>query len=108
VQGYETETSIVAWLKALDIIPQDVQRMSIEDPIVGLNPDRVPVRYLGSVAFEWDSWGPSTPTQFLDALVAETAGTRQRDIIVATLTSLGQSVAEEDVNDVTYRLRLAS
>ena len=88
-------------------MPEDVLTLAVErHPRLNLNPDAIPMGYLAGVAYEWDSWGISSPVEFLDAIELETAGSTRRDVIVETLSALGRAIAEEETEDITYRLRL--
>ena len=111
-QGSFTRASLTSpifdWLKAIGAVPQDQPVLSWghnqNTPL--LNPDSIRIGYLAMVACEWDSWGPSTPTEFLDAMELETEGHERRDTIAETLTALGRAIAEEESEEKTYRLRL--
>lgn len=90
--------SAVDWLKALAIIPDDVNWMRPVLPKIELDPAAIPVGYLAAVAFEWDSWGESTPEQFLDAIQCEMRGAR-RDAIAELLMSLGREANQAEALD---------
>lgn len=87
----------VDWLKAIGVIPTDVDAMKVSQVRLELDPDAIEAGYLASVAFEWDSWGPSSPTDLMFALECELKGSPQRDAISDTLLALGRA-ATEDVN----------
>jgi hypothetical protein len=40
-------------------------------PRLNLQPDHIPAGYLAEVAYEWDTWGESTPPEFIEAFSAE-------------------------------------
>ena len=83
--------SIFEWLKAVGLVPQDVKRMDIRQVLTDLDPENISVKYIAAAAYEWDTWGPSTPDQFLKAISAECRGAK-RDLIVETLMSLGREM----------------
>lgn len=56
-------------------------------PRTEMDPRYIPADYLASVAAEWDSWGPSSPVEFINALACEVRGAR-RDIIVEALNAI--------------------
>ena len=95
------------WLRAIGAVPaeQGVLRWGHNQNYKTLNADAIPMGYLAMVACEWDSWGPSSPKQFLDAMELETAGHEARDLIVETLEALGRAIAEEE-DTTTYRIHL--
>lgn len=99
---------VFEWLQAIGVVPADVDTVKYGrvNPILNLNANAIGAFYLAAVAFEWDTWGPSTPTEFLDALQMETAGNNRRDTVAETLSALGRAIAEEDSEDRAYRLRL--
>ena len=96
------------WLRAIGVVPAEVAELkwghNQNAPL--LNPDAIKAGYISQVAAEWDSWGRSTPTQFLDAMELETVGTTKRDVIAETLEALGRAIAEESQEDTAHRLRL--
>lgn len=85
---------IFTFLKNVGSVPFDV--MSVAASQVRLTIDRtaIPAGYLASAAYEWDSWGPSQPSDFINAIEAELDPTR-RDIVAQVLTSLGRSTESE-------------
>lgn len=85
-------TSTFEWLKAIGLVPQETKRMDIRQVLTDLDPENISVQYLAAAAFEWDSWGPASPDQFLKALSAECRGAK-RDLVVETLTMLGREMA---------------
>jgi len=90
---YSDMTSVFEWLKAIGLVPAETKRMDVRQVLTDLDPENISVRYLAAAAFEWDTWGPSNPDQFLNALSAETRGAK-RDLIVETLSSLGRAAVE--------------
>ena len=114
-----SESPVFEWLKSIGAVPASVHatghaliedghasRYSQNQPVLNLDGDAIPARYLALTAGEWDTWGKSTPTQFLDAIELETAGHTKRDTVYETLWALGRAIAEEESEDKTYRLRL--
>jgi hypothetical protein len=97
-RGYRSAAS---WLRSIGVIPDEVLHVRPRQPILNLDADKVEAGYLAAVAFEWDSWGPASPLQFIDALEYETAGTGKRDAIAEILTQLGRAT-EEDVDTVGF------
>lgn len=51
----------------------------------------VPAWYLASAAWEWDSWGASHPSEFIEAIMTELDPV-SRDFVASLLTSLGRAV----------------
>lgn len=85
------EWGVFAFLKNIGVVPWGVMSMPREKIRLTIDPSSVPAGYLASCAYEWDSWGPSQPTEFVRAIDAELHPER-RDFIAAILTSLGRSV----------------
>jgi len=85
-------TSVFEWLKAVGLVHQSVTRMPIRQ-VVELDPECIDVKYLASAAYEWDSWGPTGPDDFIKALSAECKGAK-RDLILETLMALGRQMEE--------------
>lgn len=82
-------TNVFDWLKAIGLVPESVTTRKVAKPRLDCDPDALNVGYLASTAFEWDSWGESSPTDFVNAIAAEAKGD-QRDYIAAILTMLGR------------------
>lgn len=82
---------IVLWLKIIGVIPNDVPAVKPSQVRLELDPKAISAGYLASVAYEWDSWGDSTPPQFLAALRCELRGAPERDSISEALSSLGRA-----------------
>lgn len=82
-------TSAFEWLKVIGLVPQDTDRMRVRQVLTDLDPENVSVEYLAAAAFEWDSWGPASPVDFVKAIGAEARGA-QRDLITETLVALGR------------------
>jgi hypothetical protein len=80
------------FLKEIGAVPAYVTTMPNEKVRLGLNPGHIPAGYLASAAYEWDTWGPSHPTDFVDMLEAE-LNPEKREFISTLLTSLGRSIA---------------
>jgi hypothetical protein len=81
---------VFGFLKNIGVIPWDVLTMPRAKVRLNIDPSHVPAGYLASCAYEWDSWGDSQPTDFVNALDAELHPER-RDFIAAILTSLGRT-----------------
>jgi hypothetical protein len=86
---------IVPWLKAIGVIPNDVTSVKPSQVKLELDPKAINGGYLASVAYEWDSWGESTPPDFIRALRCELKGSPERDTIANALLSLGRSLNAE-------------
>ena len=86
---------IVKWLKYIGVIPNDVVHVRPSQVKLELDPKAINGGYLASVAFEWDSWGDSTPPDFIRALRCELSGSSNRDAISNTLLALGRSLRQE-------------
>lgn len=89
-------TSVVAWLKDINVIPADVTYVKPTQVKNELDPLNIDAGYLASVAYEWDSWGPSHPEDFMDALACELKGSAQRDAVSAILVALGRATEGTD------------
>jgi len=72
------------------IVPHRVKTMPAEKVRTTIDPEHIPAGYLASAAYEWDSWGPSHPAEFVSALEAE-LHPEKRDLIAKLLTALGRS-----------------
>jgi hypothetical protein len=64
--------------------------MPAEKVRLGFDIEAVPAGYLASAAYEWDTWGPSQPEDFINAIEAELLP-EKRDFIAKLLTALGRS-----------------
>jgi hypothetical protein len=64
--------------------------MPAEKVKLGYDPEAVPAGYLASAAYGWDTWGPSEPEDFINAIECELVPER-RDFIAQLLTALGRS-----------------
>lgn len=73
------------------IVPHEVKSMPAEKVKLTYDMEAIPAGYLASAAYEWDSWGPSHPEDFTDAIDAE-LNPQKRDFIAQLLTALGRSV----------------
>lgn len=82
---------VFGFLKNCGVVPWSVESLPAEKVKFGFSPDAIPAGYLGAAAYEWDSWGPSQPSDFLDALDAE-LNPEKRDFIAQLLTALGRSI----------------
>lgn len=88
----------VAWLKAMGVIPSDVTHVKPKQVKLELDPKAIEGGYLAAVAYEWDSWGPSSPLDLVAALRCELKGAPERDIIAGILTMLGKATTTEDTD----------
>lgn len=79
------------FLHQIEVVPHEVKSMPAAKVKFNIDPEAIPIEYLASSAYEWDSWGPSHPEDFIDAIKAELNPIR-RDFIAAILTSLGRAV----------------
>lgn len=86
---------IVRWLRYIGVIPNDVAMVRASQVKLQLDPKAIAGGYLASVAFEWDSWGDSTPPDFIRALRCELAGAPERDTIANTLVALGRAMSSQ-------------
>lgn len=84
-------TSAVDFLKSIQVIPYDVKSMPAPNYIVTrLDPQSIPAGYLASLAFEWDADGPSSPSEFVDALRPELKGSPEREVVREQLETAGK------------------
>jgi len=81
-------TRVYLWLIKVGYLPDDhvVTRRAVVR--LGGDPEGLDADYVGAVAKEWDSWGPSTPIEFVEAMEAEYG--ERYDAISAMLTELGR------------------
>jgi hypothetical protein len=75
------------------VVPHEVLTMPAEKVRLGFNAEAVPAGYLASAAYEWDTWGPSHPEDFIEAMECELRP-EKRDLIAGILTALGRSTNE--------------
>lgn len=92
-EQFKRTYGIVRWLRAIGVIPNNVAMVKPTQVRLELDPSAINGGYLASVAFEWDSWGDSTPPDFIRALRCELRGAPERDSIANTLLALGRSPA---------------
>lgn len=90
--GWGVAHSAFDFLKEVGVVPQGVMAMPSAKVRLNIAPSAVPAGYLASAAYEWDTWGRSHPTDFIDALEAE-LNPEKREFIATLLTSLGRSVS---------------
>lgn len=83
--------SAFEFLKDVGVVPEHVSGASPVNVKTSFNPREVPGGYLASAAFEWDSWGPSTPVDFIEVIQAE-LDPEKREYIANLLTALGRTV----------------
>jgi len=81
---------VYGWLQNVGVVPWSVPSMPAEKVRLGFDVEAVPAGYLASAAYEWDTWGPSQPEDFIDAIEAELLP-EKRDFIAKLLTALGRS-----------------
>lgn len=88
--------SIVQWLYAIGVLPNDVK--SLPEPTIKteLNPSSIKCGYLAASAFQWDAEGPSTPHEFLDAIEFELAGSAKKAAAAEALKELGRESDQSD------------
>lgn len=79
------------FLKEVGAIPEHVNTMPPAKVRLGIPQNAIPCGYLASAAYEWDTWGRSHPSDFIDAIDAE-LNPEKREFIAALLTTLGRSV----------------
>lgn len=80
------------FLKEVGVVPETVRSMPSAKVRLNIVPSAVPAGYLASAAYEWDTWGRSHPSDFIEAIEAE-LNPEKREFIAALLTSLGRSVS---------------
>jgi len=85
------EIGAFEFLHQIGLVPHEVKTMPAAKVRLNIDPEAIPVGYLAATAYEWDTWGPSHPEDFVDMLEAELKP-EKRDFIAAILTSLGRSV----------------
>lgn len=78
------------FLKEVGAVPAHVMSMPVEKVKLTLDRKAIPAGYLASAAYEWDQWGPSHPSDFVDAINTE-LDPQKRDLIGSVLTELGRS-----------------
>jgi len=82
---------VYGFLQNIGIVPWEQKTMPSAKVRLNIDPEAIPVGYLAAAAYEWDSWGPSQPSDFIRAMEAELVPPK-RDFVSAILTSLGRSV----------------
>lgn len=97
-EDFDYMDSCFSWLKVLGIVPENVESVKPSQVKMELDPQGIDAGYLASVAFEWDSWGPSSPVDLINALRCELKGSPERDIVSGVLTMLGKAVAREETD----------
>ncbi len=85
---------VFGFLRNIGVVPWDVASVAASQVRLTISRTAVPAGYLASAAYEWDSWGPSQPSDFISAIEAELNPAR-RDIVAAVLTQLGRSTETE-------------
>lgn len=89
--GWGRAYSAFGFLKEVGAIPESVMSAPKAKVRLGLDRKAIPAGYLASAAYEWDTWGPSHPSDFTDMLEAE-LNPEKREFVSTLLTSLGRSV----------------
>ena len=84
---------VYAFLQNVGVVPWSVQTMPKTQVRFDIDASSVPAGYLASAAYEWDTWGPSQPTDFIEAIAVELDPVR-RDFTASLLTALGRTVVE--------------
>lgn len=87
---------VVPWLYAIGVLPNDV--LSLPEPTIRteLNPSSIKCGYLAASAFQWDDMGPSSPSDFLDAIEFEIAGSKRKAAAAEALTQLGRETEQSE------------
>jgi hypothetical protein len=90
-------TGALPWLQQIGVLPSTETRYPTKCWRIktDLNPAVIPAEYIVASAAEWDSWGPSTPLDFMRAIEAECAGEDTHDLISGVLTTLGREALME-------------
>lgn len=89
-------SNAMAFLRVVGVVPEDVEftrRNAL--PNTCLPAHAIPAQYLAEVANDWDALGPATPSEFINAISFECAGTPQRDVVAQTLAALGAVMQEK-------------
>lgn len=84
------EWGVFGFLQNIGVVPWSVKSVAASKVRLNIDPENVPAGYLASVAYEWDSWGKSQPSEFISMLEAE-LDPNKRDFVSAILTGLGRS-----------------
>jgi len=92
--------SIFLWLRTIGVVPEDVYFASPPRSYRSMRRDSINVGYLAGIAYEWDTWGKSTPREFVDAIECELEDSPKKDIISETLAFLGREVGLRKGGDV--------
>lgn len=79
------------FLKEVGVVPEFVSSTAAAKVRLNISTSAIPAGYIASAAYEWDTWGRSHPSDFIDALEAE-LNPEKREFISTLLTSLGRSV----------------
>src|SRR5512133_144322 len=90
-------TTVLPWLREIGVLPADETNYPTKCWRVRTDLDgtRIPAEYLVASAAEWDSWGPSSPLDFINALRAECVGEESHDLVAGVLTLLGREALAE-------------
>jgi hypothetical protein len=88
--GWGVAMPAFEFLKEVGVVPANVMSMPAEKVKLTLDRKAIPAGYLASAAYEWDTWGPSHPSDFVDAINTE-LDPAKRDLIGSVLTELGRS-----------------
>lgn len=83
--------SMVVWLQIIGVIPFSVNwKRGNRVPNTSLDPNNIQAGYLAEVAFDFDQIGHATPTEFLNWLSFEVAGTPENESMKRVLGELTQ------------------
>lgn len=90
-------TSALAWLRTAGVLPKGETKYPTKCWRIktDLDGSRIKADYLVASAAEWDSWGESSPVDFVNALRAECVGESSHDLIGEVLTMLGREALAE-------------
>ena len=91
----------MTFLKSIGVVPEGetYRRTNIPGSVAAPHSSAIPGRYLAEFANDWDSDGPSSPVDFIEALEFECAGTEKRDVVSDLLADLGATIQSESALD---------
>lgn len=79
------------FLQMAEIIPYGIEwKKGNSIPKTRLSPDGIQGQYIAEVAYDWDRDGPTTATEFVNALVFEVEGTEENQAVTEVTDSLGR------------------
>lgn len=89
--AHKQDMSIVEWLKSVGVIPVEVNwrraPMSIYN---GLDPNGIQAKALAELAYEFDTIGIASPSEYMKWLSFEIKGSPLREQFMAVLSTLGK------------------